>query len=84
MNQPANTHYLLLLRHYGMMPTPAELEKIMAKFKVWMDHMKTRGELVTAAGFRCGPELTALPAERGLLEKRLAQCGRLSAMPTRR
>jgi hypothetical protein len=50
MKQPAHAHYLLLLRHSGTMPTPAELEKIMAKFKTWMDGIKARGEFVATSG----------------------------------
>ncbi len=50
MNQPNPSHYLLLLRHSGTMPAPAELTKIMAKFKIWMDGIKARGEFVATNG----------------------------------
>jgi hypothetical protein len=32
------------------MPAPAELEQLMAKFKVWMDGIKARGEFVATSG----------------------------------
>ena len=50
MNPSANTHFLLLLRHSGTMPAPAELAQIMAKFKTWMDGIKARGEFVATHG----------------------------------
>jgi hypothetical protein len=50
MSQPNPNHYLLLLRHYGTMPEPAELQQIMAKFKIWMDGIKARGEFVATNG----------------------------------
>ncbi len=53
MNSPATSHYLLLLRHGGTTPPPpAELEKLMAKFKVWMDGIKSRGEFVATNGLQ--------------------------------
>jgi hypothetical protein len=32
------------------MPAPAELEQIMAKFKIWMEGIKARGEFVATNG----------------------------------
>ena len=52
MSHTSTGHYLLLLRHYGTMPAPAELEKIMAKFKIWMDGIKARGEFVATNGLQ--------------------------------
>ncbi len=54
MKRPADFHRLLLLRHSGTMPTPAELQKIMAKFETWMDGIKARREFVAT----CGLEFT--------------------------
>jgi hypothetical protein len=50
MNTPPNNHYLLLLRHSGTMPSPAELDQLMTKFKTWMDGIKARGEFVATNG----------------------------------
>lgn len=50
MSQPPTSHYLLFLRHSGTMPSPAELAAIMAKFKIWMDGIKARGEFVATNG----------------------------------
>lgn len=49
MSQPPS-HYLLLLRHSGIQPAPAELAQLMAKFKTWMDGIKARGEFVATSG----------------------------------
>ena len=50
MSQPPTAHYLLLLRHSGTMPAPAEMAQHMAKFKTWMDGIKARGEFVGTNG----------------------------------
>lgn len=50
MSASPKTEYLLLLRHYGTMPAPAELAVIMEKFSAWMHGIKTRGELVSTSG----------------------------------
>ena len=50
MSTPTTSHYLLLLRHSGTMPAPAELAQLMAKFKTWMDGIKARGEFVATSG----------------------------------
>lgn len=48
---PASPQFLLLLRHGGTTPPPPdELAKLMAKFKVWMDGIKARGEFVATNG----------------------------------
>jgi hypothetical protein len=50
MNAAPHPHFLLLLRHGGTPPPPAELAQIMAKFKTWMDGIKARGEFVATNG----------------------------------
>ena len=46
----SDPEFLLLLRHSGTMPSPAELELIMAKFKTWMEGIRARGEFVATSG----------------------------------
>jgi hypothetical protein len=50
MSAAPTSHYLLLLRHSGTRPTPAELSQIMAKFEIWMNGIKARGEFVATNG----------------------------------
>jgi hypothetical protein len=52
MNQSRSSQYLLLLRHYGAMPSPAELKAIMAKFAAWTEGIRTRGQLVSTNGLQ--------------------------------
>jgi len=52
MNPRPSSQYLLLLRHSGTMPAPAELEALMAKFEIWMDGIKARGEFVATNGLK--------------------------------
>jgi hypothetical protein len=52
MSQPPVSQYLLLLRHYGAMPSPAELQKIMEKFAAWTAGIKARGQLVGTNGLQ--------------------------------
>jgi hypothetical protein len=52
MNQPPASQYLLLLRHYGTMPSPTELQKIMQKFAAWTAGIKARGQLVGTHGLQ--------------------------------
>lgn len=43
--------YLILLHQpAGGVPAPAELQKIMARFTVWMDGMRAKGVVQTTAG----------------------------------
>lgn len=44
------SQYLLLLRHSGQPPSPAELEKLMAKFATWLKQMKARRQFVATHG----------------------------------
>lgn len=50
MSTSPKPEFLILLRHSGTMPSPGELAKIMAKFTVWMNGIKSRGELVDTSG----------------------------------
>lgn len=44
------SEYLLLLRHSGRPPAPADLEKLMAKFAVWLKAMKAKRQFVATNG----------------------------------
>lgn len=52
MPETPTSLYLLLLRHPvgGTMPSPAELEKLMAKFADWRNDMKAKGQFVSTNG----------------------------------
>src|SRR3954470_9443236 len=49
-NPSSPPQFLILLRHGGTPPTPAELGALMAKFQVWMEGIKARGGFVAANG----------------------------------
>ena len=51
MSTPHESQYILFLRHPpGGTPPPEELQKIMAKFAVWVDGLKARGQFVGTNG----------------------------------
>lgn len=50
MSTPSKPEFLILLRHSGTMPAPAELQQLMVKFTAWMNGIKARGELVSTSG----------------------------------
>ena len=54
MSQPSAPQYLLLFRHYGTMPAPAELQLIMAKYTAWTAGIKARGQFIGSNGLEFG------------------------------
>ncbi|HWA86907.1 MAG TPA: YciI family protein [Opitutus sp.] len=50
MSTSPKPEFLLLLRHYGTMPSPDEMAKLMEKFLAWVNGLKARGEFVTSSG----------------------------------
>jgi hypothetical protein len=64
MPESTTSLYLLLLRHptAATRPSPAELEKLMAKFALWRNDMKAKGQLVSTNGLEFTGRVLRAPA----------------------